>query len=157
MYLLLALLLIPVIEIALFIQVGDLIGLWPTLAIVVLTAVAGTALMRAQGFAVLRRAQAALERGELPMAEVFDGACVLIGGLLLLTPGFFTDLLGLTLLIPVLRGWIGRLAMTWLLRNGTVRVRAGAEVRPRGPVTIDGEFHEVGGEPGPALPPERRP
>ncbi|WP_207485363.1 FxsA family protein [Arenibaculum pallidiluteum] len=147
MYLLLAILLVPIVEIALFIQVGGLIGLWPTLGIIVATAVLGTVLMRTQGFAVLARAQAAMGRGDLPVGEVFDGACVLLGGLLLLLPGFFTDVLGILLLIPPLRRWVGRRAMAWLLRNGRVQVWATAETRRTGPVVIDGEFRELGADP----------
>ena len=82
---------VPLIEIALFIQVGGIIGLWPTIAVVIFTAVAGAALLRHQGLGALSRLQESLERGEAPLDPVFDGFCLLAAGMLLLTPGFFTD------------------------------------------------------------------
>ena len=92
---------VPVIEIALFIEVGGRIGLWSTVAIVIVTAFAGTTLLRIQGLSVLRRAQESATRNELPVQEVFDGLCLLVAGVLLLTPGFFTDALGFTLFVPL--------------------------------------------------------
>ena len=83
---------VPLIEIALFIQVGGIIGLWPTIAVVILTAVAGAALLRHQGLGALSRLQETLDRGETPLDPVFDGFCLLAAGMLLLTPGFFTGL-----------------------------------------------------------------
>lgn len=94
---------IPLIEIALFIQVGGLIGVWPTIALTVLAIVAGTALVRRQGMSALARLQALAEAGEDPSAEILGGALILLAGLLLLTPGFFTDAVGLLLLIPPVR------------------------------------------------------
>ncbi|MEM7429024.1 MAG: FxsA family protein [Pseudomonadota bacterium] len=94
---------VPIIEIALFIQVGSLIGLFPTLGIVVLTAVAGTWLIRQQGFAVLTQARRNVESSEVPVEPVIHGIFLLIAGLLLLTPGFFTDAIGFACLIPPLR------------------------------------------------------
>ena len=95
--LLLAFVITPIVEIAVFIQIGGEIGLWPTLAIVVITAMAGTALLRAQGLATFAGAQESLARGEFPVRQVFDGACLLVAGALLLTPGFVTDGIGLAL------------------------------------------------------------
>jgi len=110
--LLAAFILVPLIEIAVFIQVGGLIGLWPTLALIVLTAVLGTWQLRAQGLAALTRARDQMERGVMPARELFDGVCLLIAGGLLLTPGFITDGLGGLLFVPsfrdILRRWIGR-------------------------------------------------
>ena len=77
---------VPIAEIALFIQVGDLIGLWPTLGTIVLTALAGTALVRAQGIGILTRIQAETQAGRLPVGELISGACLVVAGLLLLTP-----------------------------------------------------------------------
>jgi UPF0716 protein FxsA len=103
MYLFLAFLLVPLIEIGLFIQVGGLIGLWPTLAIVVLTAIVGTSLVRSQGrlaMGELRRSFSDLDDPTEPLAH---GAMILISGVLLLTPGFFTDAVGFALLMPPVR------------------------------------------------------
>ena len=71
---------VPLLEIAVFVQVGERIGLWPTLATVILTAVIGTAILRHQGFTVLTRARRTMDQGQLPVAEVFDGLCLLVAG-----------------------------------------------------------------------------
>jgi UPF0716 protein FxsA len=101
--LLAALIAVPLLEIALFIKVGGWIGLGPTLALIVLSAVIGAWLLRQQGMGVLMRAQRQLAEGSLPVAEVFEGLCLVIAGALLLTPGFFTDAVGALLLIPAVR------------------------------------------------------
>jgi UPF0716 protein FxsA len=122
LYLFLALICVPILEIAVFIQAGAVIGLWPTIGLVVLTAVAGTWLLRQQGLATLARAQRSMEHNRLPVNELFDGLCLLIAGILLLTPGFVTDSLGLLLLVPgirtLLRAWVGHV----LARSGHVHV-----------------------------------
>ncbi len=103
MWLFIAFLAVPLIEIAFFIQVGGAIGLWPTLGIVILTALLGTVLVRTQGAAAmseLRRSFNALEDPSEPLAH---GAMILVSGALLLTPGFFTDAVGFALLVPSVR------------------------------------------------------
>lgn len=94
---------VPIIEIAVFIQVGEQVGLWNTIGVVILTAFAGTYLLRQQGLETLRRVQETLNRGELPLQAVFDGLCLLVAGALLLTPGFVTDGLGFLLFFPPFR------------------------------------------------------
>ena len=94
---------VPLIEIALFIQIGSIIGLWPTLFTVIATAVIGTWLLKQQGFAVLKQAQEASARNELPVEPIIHGVFLLAAGLLMLTPGFFTDAIGFLLLVPSLR------------------------------------------------------
>lgn len=146
MWILLLLLSIPIVEIALFIQIGGLIGLWPTLALIVLTAVVGAALMRRQGIAALARLQASVDAGEDPRGPIADGAFILIAGMLLLTPGFFTDAVGLILLVPAARAAVIRRLAGRMGRGGFVfvRTRAGAQGgtrRPRpGGDTIDGDY-----------------
>lgn len=103
MWLFLIFVAVPIIEIALFIQVGGLIGLWPTLAIVVLTAMVGTALMRSQGSHAWNEVQSSFNELRDPTRPLAHGVMILIAGMLLLTPGFFTDSLGLLLLIPKVR------------------------------------------------------
>ncbi|MFV1498380.1 FxsA family protein [Phaeobacter sp. JH20_36] len=103
MYLFLAFLMVPIIEIALFIQVGGAIGLWPTLAIVVLTAVLGTWLVRTQGRLALGQLRTSFERLNDPTEPLAHGAMILVAGALLLTPGFFTDAVGFALLVPQIR------------------------------------------------------
>lgn len=99
-------LIVPMIEIALFIQVGGIIGLWPTLAIVVLTALIGTALMRSQGARALHEVQRSIAELRDPSQPMAHGAMILFAGALLLTPGFFTDTMGILLLIPPVRNFL---------------------------------------------------
>jgi len=94
---------VPILEIVVFIQAGDLLGLWPTLGTVILTAFVGTALLRQQGISALMRMRESMEAGRTPVAEMFDGFCLLVAGALLLTPGFVTDGFGLLLFVPPLR------------------------------------------------------
>lgn len=106
--LLLLLIGLPLLELYLLVQVSFTIGILPTLGFAIITAVVGAAMVRQQGFNVLRRVQAALHRGELPAQELFDGALLLIAGIFLLLPGFLTDASGFLLLIPPLRHWLRR-------------------------------------------------
>lgn len=108
---LLLILLLPILEIVGFIQVGDWIGAGPTIGLLALSAVVGVLLVRHQGLASLTRAQAAAARGEAPIGTVLDGFCAVLAGILLIIPGFLTDILGIVLLIGPLRRGIGR----WLL------------------------------------------
>jgi len=100
----------PLIEIAVFIEVGDRLGLWPTLGVVVLTAILGAGLFRVQGLSTLRQAQANLNANVFPAREVFDGLCLLVAGTLLITPGFVTDSLGFLLFFPPFRHGLRRFA-----------------------------------------------
>jgi len=101
--LLLLFLLVPVIEIYLLIEVGSMIGAIYTILLVVLTAVAGAALLRWQGLTTFQRVREAMARGEVPAIEMMEGVVLLICGALLLTPGFFTDAIGFLALIPAVR------------------------------------------------------
>ena len=92
---------IPIIEMGVLIWVGGFIGVLPTLALVVMTAVLGVALLRLQGFLTLQRIQEKLSFGEIPDTELIEGGLLLIGGALLLTPGFVTDALGFMFLLPL--------------------------------------------------------
>jgi len=120
MWLLIIFVAIPIIEIALFIQVGDIIGLWPTLATVVITAFIGTTLLRSQGLATLSNLQNSVSAGQNPMDHIAHGAMILIAGVVLLTPGFFTDAVGLALLIPPVR--------TALIKAGAARMAGNVHV-----------------------------
>lgn len=160
---LLVMIAVPIGEIAVFIQAGELIGLWPTLGAVVVTAIAGTALLRHQGFDTLRRIQQQADRGEMPVRELFDGFCLLIAGALLLTPGFITDGVGFLLFLPPFRRLLGGAALQWMMRNATVYTAQtrtghgpGPGAGPGGGPVIDGEFEDVtpdGGDPGSEKPP----
>jgi len=131
---------LPLVEVAGFVLVGRALGLWPTLALTVLSAVLGLLLVRAQGAGVLRRAMAALERGEPPVRELFDGLLLGLAGALLVLPGFVSDAAGLVLLAPPFRAWLMRL----IVGLAATRRRADDGV-------IEGEWVEVRND----LPPPR--
>ena len=147
---------IPIAEIALFIEVGDRIGLWATLGTILLTALVGTVLVRAQGMAVLTRIRQETEQGRLPVGELVSGACLVIAGLLLVTPGFLTDFMGFALLIPGLRLLIGTALVRALIRKGgTVHFQSGMHrTGPGGTYsryeegTIDGDYTVIDPEEG---------
>ncbi len=111
-------LIVPLIEIWILIQVGQQIGAFPTILLLILMSIAGGILAKREGLAVWTRFRSALSRGEVPSAEAVDGVLVLFGAALLLTPGFLTDVLGLALLIPVSRAGVRRVVMKsggWLV------------------------------------------
>lgn len=103
MPLFLLLLIVPIIEIALFIEVGGLLGLWPTIAIVIITAVLGTMMLRSQGAWAMQDLQRSMSGQGDPGKALAHGAMILVSGVLLLTPGFFTDAVGFALLFPPVR------------------------------------------------------
>ena len=100
------LLIVPIVEIATFILIGDKIGLWPTLGMIFVTALVGTFLLRIQGFQLLNRIKAETNSGKIPGRALGDGAMILVAGILLLTPGFVTDTIGFSLFIPFVRSAI---------------------------------------------------
>ncbi|MDD4914161.1 MAG: FxsA family protein [Methylococcales bacterium] len=106
--LLLFFLVVPFVEIYVLLEVGSLIGAFPTIFLVVLTAVLGAWLLRRQGFTTWQRFQSNLQQGVIPAYEMIEGPILLVGGALLLTPGFFTDILGFACLIPSLRRKIAK-------------------------------------------------
>ena len=137
---------LPVLDIATLVEVGRLIGAWPTTGLVLLSATIGVMLVRAQGFAILTQARATLSRGSFPAREVFDGACVLIGGALLALPGFASDLLGIFLLAPPARSLVRRVIARHIRRSGRFAIRPGEPQPARGPgagPVIEGEFESV--------------
>lgn len=97
---------LPLIEIAGFVLVGNAIGLWPTLALVILTSFIGAILLRVEGMGVLQEANRESQEGRLPGKSLVSGAMVVIAGILLILPGFFTDIIGLLLFIPPVRHFI---------------------------------------------------
>ena len=132
---------VPVIEIAVFIQAGERIGLWPTLATIVLTPMIGTALLRHQGLATLARARESMEKDMFPAAEVFDGVCLLVAGALLITPGFVTDGAGFLFFVPAFRAFLRGHFMRRLEKKQETQTQAG-------PV-IDGDYRVIPPENGP--------
>lgn len=151
MWLFLALLVVPIIEIGLFIQVGGWLGLWPTLGLVILTAVAGTLILRVQGARALMDLREAMGTLSDPTGPLAHGAMILVAGVLLLTPGFFTDAFGFALLVPAFRSVLmarikGRIHVA---RMATAPGPAPQNARRRpDDRVIDGEYEEVGADQG---------
>ena len=112
---------IPLVELIILIKVGSYIGLWPTILIVVLTGVVGAALARYQGFLIINKIRADVSSGRVPARELIDGLLVLIGGIVLLTPGFLTDICGFILLIPFTRNLIKGLVRSQLEKMANYR------------------------------------
>ena len=117
---------VPLVELALLIKVGQVIGVLNTVALVVLTGLLGATLARVQGFGVLRRIQDELATGQLPGDSLFDGVLILAGALLLLTPGILTDAFGFALLLPPSRNLVKRFLKRYFqkkLADGEIQVR----------------------------------
>ena len=134
---------VPIAELAVIIQVGQVIGVWWTIALLIADSVLGSVLMRAQGRAAWRRFNEATRAGRVPAREVLDGALVIFGGALLLTPGFITDVLGLLLLIPPTRAVVRRVLARWLTQRTVVSMRTSTRVRPRRDDDIEGSAVEL--------------
>lgn len=139
-YLLILFLTVPLIEIYFLIEVGEVIGAWPTVLLVVFTAVLGVWLLRWQGLSTLTRVQTSLEHGELPAQAMLEGMLLLLAGALLLTPGFVTDSFGFLILVPPLRQ---RMA-GWLLQRGLLQagMPPHSAQSPPDQRTIEGEFEK---------------
>jgi UPF0716 protein FxsA len=126
---------LPLVEIYLFIKVSSAIGLLPTLALMILICLAGAALMREQGGATLRRARESLARDEMPAYELMEGVALLLGGALLLVPGFLTDVLGFLCLWPTSRRLLLRALIPHIQVTDDVRAQRPAHGR-----VIEGEY-----------------
>jgi len=135
-FLVLLFIVLPIAELYVIIKVDEAIGILPTLALLIVDSFVGAALARSQGRAAWRRLNQALAAGRPPAREVADGAMILLGGALLLTPGFITDVVGLSLLLPptraLYRAWLRRMA------SGHVTVNVGGRRAP------DGNGHHAG-------------
>lgn len=132
---------VPLVEIALFIQVGGWIGLWPTLGIVVLTAVLGTLLVRSQGAQAMANLRSSFNELNDPTEPLAHGAMILFSGALLLTPGFFTDALGFALLTPAFRNLVLRELRRRVKVESVVSGQDQWNRDPRHPdVTIEGDY-----------------
>ncbi|EDW20769.1 FxsA family protein [Bacillus sp. FSL K6-4563] len=121
-YLLLLLILFPAVEISLFLISSKIIGILPTMLMIVLTSALGAYFARKQGIEAFQKVQRDLQYGKMPGVAIVDGFCILIGGLLLLIPGFLSDIIGALLLIPMTRKQIKPLFERWL-RNMSNRSR----------------------------------
>lgn len=127
-YLILLFTLVPILELALLIKVGQYIGLGNTLFIVIFTGVAGAYLARSQGIITLKRIQEDINSGTMPTDKLFDGAMILCGGVLLLTPGLITDAIGFMALIPFTRDlvkiWIKRKIEDAISQGKVITIRS---------------------------------
>jgi UPF0716 protein FxsA len=151
--LLLLLILVPIAELYVIIQVGQAIGALPTIALLFASSILGTMLLRSQGRLAWRRFRTAISAGRAPAREVVDGALVVLGGSLLIVPGFISDVVGLFLLLPptriavrklLLSGARGRMLMAAASFGGAARARA------RQDYDVDSTAHDVD-RPGPQL------
>jgi len=116
---------VPIMELYILIEAGRIMGLAPTIGLIIMTGVAGAWLARSQGVEILRRIQEETSRGQMPATILIDGALILVGGLLLLTPGFFTDALGFSFLVPLTRDLWRKGLSTWLqkqIKQGSVNI-----------------------------------
>lgn len=160
---------VPLVELALLIRLGGWLGLWPTLGIIVLTALLGTWMLRQQGLSTFSRAMASLSEGEPPVGPMIEGALLLIAGAFLLTPGIITDAVGGLLLIPPFRQWVAQQSLKTAMARGNIHVQTSGmrtssgrgpggaspgETKPDGPAgpmggnrgggpVIDGEYERV--------------
>lgn len=159
---LLLLIALPLLEIAVLIKVGSMIGVWLTLAIIVITFILGTMVVRLQGFGVMRRAMAATRSGEPPVEPMMEGMLLMFAGACLIAPGFITDTIGLLLLVPAIRQVTAR----WVLARGfplAVRMRRSRQQYPApdqhaprspshrsGPApTIEADYERIDEKPAP--------
>ena len=148
MWLFVVFIVVPIVEIALFIKIGALVGLWPTIIIVILTAVLGTRLVKIQGLNAIKNVQNSIIGGQNITNSLINGALILTAGVLLLTPGFFTDAIGITLLIPQTRALWVKYGSSYVM-NRVVFFSTGKKNTPNAKHntfdsnTIDGEYTDL--------------
>lgn len=152
----LLLLLVPVVEVALIVVVAHLVGGWTTLALLLAGAVLGSWLVRREGARTLRSMSTAVGTGGLPAHELSDAALVLVGGVLILVPGFLTDLVGLVLVLPFTRPLARRLVVALAARRllGVVTVVDGQVIGERRDGPRGGHDGPQDGSRGPGEPPD---
>ena len=132
-------LLLPIADITLLIKIGSLIGILPTVGLILLAATAGSWLLRRQGIATIDKLRENIARGELPAAQLIEGVILMICAALFIAPGFLTDFIAIIGLIPLLRrrlvNWVLRRGLLGLVNTPVPRRKSNTE-----PNTIDGEF-----------------
>src|SRR3954449_674383 len=137
---------VPIAELYVIIQVGEAIGALPTIALLIADSILGSLLMRTQGRSAWRRFNMALAEGRIPHREVLDGALILFGGALLLTPGFLTDILGAVLLLPPTRAVV-RATLVRRFAKRMVSSMTGPSTRPRQSYDVEGSAVDSPPEP----------
>src|SRR4051812_38606971 len=137
---------VPIAELYVILKVGDLIGILPTIALLVADSLLGSWLLKSQGRTVWQRFQQTMQAGRVPHREVFDGVLVIFGAAFLITPGFITDIFGVLFLLPPTRSFIRR----WLIRRGgrmfgisVATGRRGRPVSPQQDWDVDGTAYEA--------------
>jgi UPF0716 protein FxsA len=141
---------VPIAELAVIIKIGEAIGVWWTIGLLIADSVLGSWLMRHQGRAAWRRFNTAVAEGRVPARETIDGALVILGGALLLTPGFISDIFGAICLLPPTRALVRRFLVARLAHRMTVSMTRGVR-GPRGArqdYDVEGTAHDVGPDPG---------
>ncbi|MBR9882746.1 MAG: FxsA family protein [Oceanospirillales bacterium] len=141
-FLFLLFIVLPIVEITVLLKVGQAIGAWYTVGLVLLSAFIGVNMLRHQGLATLSRAQQRLDRQEMPGQEMVEGIVLAVGGALLVTPGFVTDAIGFSCLIPPLRQAFVRLLMSRFTVIVASRAQSGMGANPRG--DVDGRSSNAG-------------
>ncbi|MGO4888689.1 FxsA family protein [Anaerobacillus sp. MEB173] len=118
---LLLLIIVPALEVGVLILSGNLIGVWPTVLLIILTGVLGAWLAKKEGLHAVRLAQVQAQNGQIPSGVILDGICILVGGVVLLTPGFITDAIGFILLVPytrsIIKKWLQKM-IERMIQNG---------------------------------------
>ncbi|MGZ4760422.1 MAG: FxsA family protein, partial [Acidimicrobiales bacterium] len=147
---LMVLILVPIVELYVMVQVAGVIGVLPTVALVVAMCLAGAWLMKVEGLGVLRRMQRQLNDGEVPTAEAVNGVLIVVGGLLMLVPGFVTGVLGLLLLLPPVRALLRPVVLARVQRRidrGSARFMVFSAGSPtvggRGPSSFGGRVYDA--------------
>jgi UPF0716 protein FxsA len=134
---------VPLAELAVIIQVGQAIGVWWTIALLLADSILGSWLMRHQGRSTWRRFNETMQAGRVPTREALDGALVIFGGALLLTPGFITDILGLILLIPPTRALVRAVLARRIAHRMVASATKRTAPRPRGDYDVEGTAVDV--------------
>ena len=137
-WLALAFLVVPFVELFVLIQVGQVVGVWWTILLVLAVSVAGSWLVKREGWAAWRRITTRVQTGEAPGADLVDGGLILLAGALMLTPGFVTDLVALLLLFPATRLVVRRVALKKLVARATI-----ARMGPGGPGSTGPDIIDV--------------
>ena len=139
-YLLIIFIILPIIEISIFIQVGGFLGTFNTILIIFLTAAVGVYFVRQQGFRTFQKISSELQNQQIPVQGMFDGLVILVAGILLVTPGFLTDIIGFLGLVPQTRVFLlGIIKKIFLQRYSNVHKQYKKDMDE----TIDGDFIEI--------------